>query len=675
MADGKLLGERLIASGLIAREALAQALELQKSSPGIRVGDCLLSLRLISEQALLRFLAAEFETRYVTAEKLSKVKVGAMVLDQVPVRFAESQLIFPILFDEERRCLSVVMAEPQNVAAIEELKIVANLADAVVFVGTRASLVAAIRRHYYGDPAAFEDLNPLKDPRALPLAAELAPAGSQAPSGLAEPQAPLPPQSQRSAADALAPGGSAGLTSLGQAVNFVQRSTLTSDNDFVETLNVLVGLLELRRKDAFRAHSAAVAKHSRVIAQRMGLSPREINHVTVAAYLHDLGKRPDRHLTLLATAASPEWKADARRYYRAPIRLFETVHLPVEVNAILAQLYEAWDGSGLPQGVKAEAIPAGSRILAAVDAYQDLTRNAQNVFQRLFPKEEALARLRDQVGVLFDPMVLDLMEQIHSGEILRERLSAEGRQVLICHTDEGMRTDLRDALSKLGLLATATGNAEGVLEALRHGEADLFICEANLEPDAFAILAALRREPSVAGLPAIVLTGAQDAAVSERAAGLRPCEVLPQSEPDPIAARAKELYDRRLAAGAPGRRVSGSLDEMGVADLLRTLASVQRSGRLTFRSHSLAGELRLEKGRVVHAVCGSVKGEEALDRLLGIGDGDFTYDPNFLVLEQQMDKDAEVLVRESEARHKRGGAPPRPSPASPSGKAIPTFGK
>ncbi len=674
MADSNLLGERLIASGLITREALAQALELQRSSPGIRVGDCLLSLRLISEQTLLRFLAAEFETRYVSAEKLAKVKVDAMVLDQVPVRFAESQLIFPILFDEERRCLSVIMAEPQNVAAIEELKIVANLTDAVVFVGTRASLIAAIRRHYYGDSAAFDDLDPLKDTRGLMPATDIVQAIFATPSGLGAPQVAAPPESQRSAGEALAPG-SAGPASLRQAVDFVQRSSLMSDNDFVETLNVLVGLLELRRRDAFRAHSAAVAKHARVIAQRMGLSPREINHVTIAAYLHDLGKRPDRHLTLLATAVSPEWKADARRYYRAPIRLFETVHLPFEANAILAQLFESWDGSGLPQGVKAEAIPAGSRILAAVDAYQDLTRNAQNVFGRLFPKEEALARLRDQVGVLFDPTVLDLMEQIHSGEILRERLSAEGRQVLICHADEGMRTDLRDSLSKQGLLATATGNAEGVLEALRHGEADLFICEANLDPDVFAILAALRREPSVAGLPAIVLTGAQDAALSERAGALRPCEVLAQAEPDPIAARAKELYEQRLAAGAPGHRVSGSLDEMGVVELLRTLASAQRSGKLTLRSLSLAGELQFVKGRVVHAVCGSVKGDEALDRLLGIDDGDFTYDPNFLVLEQQMDKDVEVLLRESEARRKREEASLRTSPTTPSSKSVTFFGR
>lgn len=655
MVDGRKLGERLIGAGLISPGDLAKAVELKTASPGMRLGDCLLSLGLVGEQAVLRALAEEFDTRYVAADKLAKLKVDARILEQVPVRFAESQLIFPLLFDEERRSLSVVMAEPQNVAAIEELKIIANLTDAVVFVGTRAALQAAIKKHYYGDSSAFDDLGrgPTKPAERAEEPAEISPWGARNPSPAGE--ALSPP----SAGPGDVPLG--GPTSVRQAVEMVQRSSLLSDNDYIETLNVLVGLLELRRKDSFRAHSAAVAKHARLIAQRMGLSPREVSHVTIAAFLHDLGKRPDRHLTLLAAFASAEWRADARRYFRAPIRLFETVHLPVEVNAILAQLFEAFDGSGFPQALRGEAIPAGARILAAVDSFQDLTRNPQNAFGRLYGKEEALAAMRGAVGTLFDPAVVDQMQQIHGGEVLRERLCAGGH-ALICCADEGMRTDLRDSLAKLGLLATTSGTSEGALEALQRGEVDLFICDANLDPDAFTLLAALRREPAVAGLPAIVLTAAQDPSVSERAAGLTPCEVLASAEPDAIAAKAKELRDRRLAGGAPGHRVAGSLDEMELAELLRALARARSSGRLALRSARRAGELSLDKGRVVHATCGPARAEEALQQLMEIQEGDFTFDPNFLVLELSVDKDAEVIARGLDAERKRAGRAERSQP-------------
>ena len=60
----KRLGERLIESGLVSAEAVEQALQHQKIT-GHRLGDCLVELGLLQETALLRFLATQFETRYV----------------------------------------------------------------------------------------------------------------------------------------------------------------------------------------------------------------------------------------------------------------------------------------------------------------------------------------------------------------------------------------------------------------------------------------------------------------------------------------------------------------------------------------------------------------------------------------------------------------------------------
>ena len=299
MAENKKLGERLIDAGLITRDALTQALELQKQTPKTRLGDCLLSQRLISEQALLRFLAADFQTRYVSSDKLSKVKIASEVLDRVPVRFAEAQALIPILYDEERHALSVVMAEPQNSSAIAELKIVANLHEVFVFIGTRAAVSAAIKKFYYGDHSAFDaGAAPAGPPQAAPGSPgfhENTPSnarGSASVSALFDGNNGLRVESIQKAArenHAVSVSGGVSPTSVRQAADVVQRSSLASDNDFIETLNVLVGLLEMRRKDAFRVHSASVAKHSRTIAQRMGLEHRMVNHITIAAYLHDLG--------------------------------------------------------------------------------------------------------------------------------------------------------------------------------------------------------------------------------------------------------------------------------------------------------------------------------------------------------------------------------------------------
>ena len=90
-----------------------QALAHQKIT-GHRLGDCLVELGLVQENALLRFLAQQFNTRFVSAEKLAKATIAPSVLDKVPVRMAEAQDFLPIALDVERKILSIVMAEPQN---------------------------------------------------------------------------------------------------------------------------------------------------------------------------------------------------------------------------------------------------------------------------------------------------------------------------------------------------------------------------------------------------------------------------------------------------------------------------------------------------------------------------------------------------------------------------------
>ena len=666
MGDPNLLGERLIQAGLITPAALSQALELQKRNGG-RIGDCLVELRLISEQALLRFLAAEFNTRYVSAEKLSKVKVEPHVLDRVPVRMAEKAGILPIAYDEGSKALSVVMAEPQHEDLVNELKVVARAETVVTFIALRSSVNAGIKKFYYGDPSAFalieastaqhkQDLNQLGQayeqqkpeatrqaspndlnmtpgtysgarPASATSVASMAESGKSV-SGITNPNAP---------------------TSVRRAMDAIQRASVMSDNDYIETLNVMVGLLELQGKQ--KGHSARVAKQARTVAARLGLSHRELNYLTIAAYLHELGKG-DTHYTLLSVASSDDQRKHAKKIIKAPLKLFETVHLPAQVSTILMQSYESYDGSGLPQGAKDEDIVLGARILAAVDSYEDLVGNPDNLVGGPVPKGDALRLMQAQSGKLFDPAVLELLRQVGTGEILRQRLIAEGHQVLLAEPDEAARVGLTRALSQVGLSVTAVGNSELALQHATVGDADLVVAAMSLQPDdAFVLTSELRNEPLTAGLPVLLLADADEPSLRERATQLGVSGILlkPVDE-EQLAEVCKKLLDDRIEAGAPHRPVQGTLDELSLADLLRVLAGIKRSGQLTVRTDVEKGEIYLEQGRIVHAVLGHSKGRDALRGVLAMTSGDFRIDPNFLILEQQLDLDIEVALREANAR-------------------------
>lgn len=635
----KRLGERLVEAGLVSAEAVEQGLSHQKITQQ-RLGDCLVELGLIPEAVLLKFLATEFKTRFVTAEKLARATVSTQVLDKVPVRMAEAQDFLPLALDPETRVLSVVMAEPQNAALVKEIALVTDMAEVVAFIAVRSAVQAGIKKFYYGDPTAFSALETgagtLKSPRSSPSRIEGAYTGSDSRADLTRSS---PSGGSSRSSSRLNP------TQLREALGAV-RGTV-GENDFVETLNILVGLLELPRKE-FRGHSALVARQSALIARRIGLQPRDVSHTSVAAYLHDLGKRPDRHFTLPLLAMQPDAKGEAKRYLRAPIKLFETVHLPGGVNAILAQLYEAFDGTGVPQGVKGEEITAGARIIAAVDAFFELTRNPFNPFGRVMPKQEALTWLHEHGGTLFDPVVVDTLTTLQSGDLLRQRVENDGRQVFIADPDEANRTDLMDALGKAGLVVQAVFKLDGIIDAVLANEADTISVGLGYGvTDIVTLTQFVRVRPESASVPVLVVGDPTDPASRERLVQAGVTAFIPgTATPEDAAATIKGAYVDRVDHGGVGHVVRGGLDELSAAELAGMLGTQRKSGRLTIRSGPTEGYLQLERGRIVFATIADKKGEAALSPLLTLPQADFIYDPEAVLMDMpNIDRDLEVLAR------------------------------
>lgn len=631
----KKLGERLIESGLITAESLEKALAQQRIT-GHKLGDSLVEIGLLQEAQLLRFLAAEFKTRFVSTDKLAQVKIPTEVLDRIPVRMAEQQLVVPIAYDPERKALSVVMAEPQNEALVREIALVTDMEEVHAFIALRSAILATIRKHYYGDPTAFS----APDPSATSARSDLSTlsrayeSSSKSSSSLR-----VDPNDTRLR-------GRPTTSQPTQMRDMLGAGRGLGDNDYIETLNILVGMLEARREH-FRGHSQLLARQSAQVARRLGLPPRDVSHISIACYLHDVGKPSDKHFTLASTAAQAEWKADAKRYARAPIKLFETVHLPVQVNAILAQLHEAFDGSGVPQGAKGEDIAAGARVIAAVDAYLDLTKNPRNGRGRVFQKHEALAHLREESGKLYDPQVVEILERLQSGDLLRQRIECDGRVILVAESDASVRAALVESLLQAGLVAHGVPALDGVPEALIRGEADLLVMALRFGvQDLLALTQYVRSQPESAGIPIAVL-GEPDPQSRAQLEQYGVSTIIPLPlDPDGAPQTIMDLNEARIMHGGPARVVQGTFDELGVADVLATLARDRKSGKLTTQRAGKEAWLQLESGRIILAGMDNKAPEEAMIEIATNSHGDFSWDANALLMDPPaLDVDLEALLR------------------------------
>ena len=89
---------------------------------------------------------------------------------------------------------------------------------------------------------------------------------------------------------------------------------------------------------------------------------------------------------------------------RRQSRLLESIPFPYPVVPIVKHHHERWDGRGYPDGIRAERIPRGARVLAAVDAYDAIT--SDRPYRKAVSQDDAVAFLQRESGRRFDPRVV-----------------------------------------------------------------------------------------------------------------------------------------------------------------------------------------------------------------------------------------------------------------------------
>jgi pSer/pThr/pTyr-binding forkhead associated (FHA) protein len=105
--------------------------------------------------------------------------------------------------------------------------------------------------------------------------------------------------------------------------------------------------------------------------------------------------------------------------------------------------------------------------------------------------------------------------------------------------------------------------------------------------------------------------------------------------------------------------------EAGLAEILQPICTGRRSGELTFRSGESYGYLFLQQGQVVHAMCGSLEGEEAVYLMLSWPPGTFLLNSDILSHKKTISAAWEQLLFEGARRADEGAvSPPQTGPVT-----------
>src|SRR5205823_3376515 len=90
--------------------------------------------------------------------------------------------------------------------------------------------------------------------------------------------------------------------------------------------------------------------------------------------------------------------------------LISNIKFPYPVSDSILAHHERFDGSGYPNGLKADEIPLGARILAVADVFDGYTSDHVASEESL---QSAMQNLRDGAGKSFDPEIVRVWESIY----------------------------------------------------------------------------------------------------------------------------------------------------------------------------------------------------------------------------------------------------------------------
>jgi len=179
----------------------------------------------------------------------------------------------------------------------------------------------------------------------------------------------------------------------------------------IEEFQALASQVEI--DEHIQGHSRRLERLAVAVGERLGLPPERLADLAYAAFFHDVGKTkvPKEILQKPGELSPEEWEI-MKMHPILGREILEQKPFLKNAARIVEQSHERMDGRGYPRGLSGEEICLEARIIAAVDAYDAMTR--QRTYRQALSHNQAIAELRAGAGTQFDPQVVEALVEVLS---------------------------------------------------------------------------------------------------------------------------------------------------------------------------------------------------------------------------------------------------------------------
>ena len=204
-------------------------------------------------------------------------------------------------------------------------------------------------------------------------------------------------------------------------LNFVARRTASVienvalyENIYENLFATLYAFVEaIEARDPYtKQHSSRVAEVALKIGKEMGCSHEELDLLNFSGHLHDIGKIGIRDSILLKRGRlTAEEYEIIKKHPVIGSSIIGHVGLMSEEQKVIRHHHERWDGHGYPDGLKGEAIPFLSRILAVADTYDAMA--SDRAYRKRIAENVIIDTIAEKAGAQFDEEVVSSFLNAH----------------------------------------------------------------------------------------------------------------------------------------------------------------------------------------------------------------------------------------------------------------------
>ena len=179
------------------------------------------------------------------------------------------------------------------------------------------------------------------------------------------------------------------------------------------------------KKQSTSGRVERVQLYAQGLARLLELPEVQLKALQAAALLHDIGNVavPDYILNKPGKLSVAE-REKMQLHTVVGAQILDQIEFPYPLAPIVRHHHERWDGAGYPDGLTGEEIPLTARIMTLADSFEAMREDRQ--YRKSLTREQAIERLRQERGRIFDPYLVELF-LAHLPKF-EERLAAQAQE-------------------------------------------------------------------------------------------------------------------------------------------------------------------------------------------------------------------------------------------------------